>query len=61
MHVEFRSTPYCGVEGDNIYTAVAKEPIMTGEEPDMHIKGFIGRQVGPAWPTDSYVVPTESD
>ena len=25
MHVEFRTTPYCGVDGDNIYTAQSKE------------------------------------
>lgn len=61
MHVEFRSTPYCGVSGDNIYTALAREPITTGEAPVFRSKGYLGREVGPAWPTDSYLVPTESD
>ena len=61
MHVEFSTTPYCGVGGDNIYTAVAAEPIMTGEAPDPRSHGFVGPKVGPAWPTDTYLVPSESD
>lgn len=61
MHVEFRSTPYCGVDGDNIYTALAPEPIISGEPPVFRSKGYLGRDVGPAGPSDSYLVPTDSD
>jgi hypothetical protein len=60
MHVEFRVTPYCGVDGDNIYTAMAENPIMTSEPvPQTH--GVVGRQYGPAWQSDSYLVPAAGD
>lgn len=59
MHVEFRRTPYCGVGGDNIYSAVARSPIFTGQAPDMKTPGFVGPELSPAWQTDSYLVPTE--
>ncbi len=61
MHVEFRTTPYCGVNGDNIYTAILPRPVMTGQAPDHAVRGHVGKQLGPAWPTDSYLIPTETD
>lgn len=61
MHVEFRKDPYCGVGGDNIYTAVAPSPIFTGVKPDMSVPGVLGPEIGPAWQTDSYLVPTDDE
>lgn len=59
IHVEFRTTAYCGVDGDNIYTAQTDEPVMTGEAPPANVRGYLGIHIGPAWPTDSYLVPAE--
>lgn len=61
MHVDFETSPYCGVDGDNIYTAVATRPIFTGIQPDMRVPGYTGQDIGPAWQTDSYLVPTATD
>lgn len=61
MHAEFFDTPFCGDGGDNIYTAGAETPVMKGETPTTSPTGFIGRNVGPAWPSDSYLVPMEGD
>lgn len=58
-HVEFVTTPYCGVEGDNIYTAQTNAPVMTGQAPPATARGYLGTNIGPAWPTDSYLVPAE--
>lgn len=58
MHVEFTTTPYCGVNGDNIYTAAATpstQPTIPATQ------GFLGRSVLPSGPTDSYLVPTATD
>jgi len=64
-HVSFQSTPYCGVghEGvrDNIYTALARRPLPRGQAPPVQANGVIGRDVGPAWERDSYLVPTAQD
>ena len=59
MHVEFRKDPYCGVGGDNIYTALSASPIFTGVKPDLRSNGVLGSDIGPAWQTDSYLVPTD--
>ena len=59
IHVEFRTTPYCGVDGDNIYTAQANAPVMTGQALPATGRGYLGTNIGPAWPTDSYLVPAE--
>jgi hypothetical protein len=59
MHVEFRTTPYCGVDGDNIYTAQSKEQNVSGEAPPAKVPGYLGTDIGPAWPTDSYLIPAE--
>ena len=73
-HVDvFRSTPFCGHGHDNIYTAGTPQPTTgTGssqptttaatEPADPTTRpGLTGKKVGPAWKTDSYLVPTESD
>jgi prepilin-type N-terminal cleavage/methylation domain-containing protein/prepilin-type processing-associated H-X9-DG protein len=61
-HVDFQPMPYCGVERDNIFTALASKPLEKGQEsPPKFANGVIGRDVGPAWESDSYLVPTASD
>lgn len=64
-HVSFQTTPYCGVghEGlrDNIYTALSRGPTPKGQGPPVQSNGVIGRDVGPAWERDSYLVPTAQD
>jgi prepilin-type processing-associated H-X9-DG protein len=66
--VSFEHTPYCGVgrdvnqpDGDNIYTALAAHPLTAGEHPSYVANGFVGRQFGPSYRYDSYLVPTEDD
>lgn len=59
MHVEFSSTPYCGVGDDNIYTAVAQAPIFTGIAPEKHSNGYFVPSGAPAWQTDSFLVPAD--
>jgi prepilin-type processing-associated H-X9-DG protein len=58
-HVEFQATVYCGVEGDNIYTALARGPLEPGNNPPANGRGVGGTDVAPAWNGDSYLVPTE--
>jgi len=60
-YVQFTVTPYCGVEGDNIFTAIAPNPIFTGIKPNHRTPGVFGKQYSPAWSTDSYLVPADSD
>ncbi|HEY8748719.1 MAG TPA: prepilin-type N-terminal cleavage/methylation domain-containing protein [Tepidisphaeraceae bacterium] len=64
-HVSFQPTPYCGVgkdgERDNIYTALSRLTIVKGKSPQAWGQGFIGRDIGPAWERDSYLVPTDQD
>jgi type II secretory pathway pseudopilin PulG len=67
--VYFETTPYCGVgfdaekklPGDNIYTALAPYPLPPGNSPYYANNGFCGRQYGPSYQYDSYLVPTEED
>ena len=68
IHVEFRQTPYCGYGyyktgnvGDNIYTVLAEKALAESPEPDLTVKGFLGRGYGPAWRADSYLVPVEGE
>ena len=61
VHVEFRDTPYCGVDGDNIYSVQAEGLVISGERPTPSARGQVGRQYSPAWQTDSYLVPTDGD
>lgn len=57
MHVEFRETPYCGVDGDNIYTAQAPRPGPSSQPVDPRTPGFAGEDVAPASYGDTYLVP----
>jgi prepilin-type N-terminal cleavage/methylation domain-containing protein len=61
MHVEFRKDPYCAQGGDNIYTARAATPLPDASTPDMTPSGVLGREFGPAWKADSYLVPTAEE
>jgi prepilin-type N-terminal cleavage/methylation domain-containing protein len=56
-NVNFEMTPYCGVSGDNIYTAIAPRAL-NGEHPALDVPGYIGNTLGPAYKYDSYLVPT---
>lgn len=64
-HVQFQTTPYCGVgkglERDNIYTALEPKRLLKGQSPPAELNGVVGRDIGPAWDHDSYLVPTEQD
>lgn len=57
-NVEFSRTPFCGVSGDHIYTAIAAEPLHADEIPDFSVTGFFGPTIGPAHAADSYLVPS---
>ena len=59
MHVEFRNSPYAGLGGDNIYTALAERPLPETPQPDLTPRGVVGPEFSPAWKADSYLVPTE--
>jgi len=56
-YVKFEPNPYCGVEGDNIFTALAPQR-MNGEHPALDGTGYIGPGIGPAYEFDSYLLPT---
>jgi prepilin-type processing-associated H-X9-DG protein len=60
-HVEWKDTPFCGIEDDNIYTALLDRPLEIGEHPPANAPGYVGRDIGPAWVSDSYLVPTVED
>ncbi len=60
-HVEFETTPYCGVERDNIYTALAEKPPENPATFPKNARGVVSRHAGPAWESDSYLVPTTTD
>jgi prepilin-type processing-associated H-X9-DG protein len=60
-HAAFHSTPYCGVEQDNIYTALSPKPLEPGQSPPANGRGYLGRSVAPAWNGDSYLVPTDDE
>ena len=57
--VEWRTTPYCGVGQDNIYTAYAPAPVDGIPKSRASVPGVCGPQYGPAHPADSYLVPTD--
>lgn len=61
MHAEFRESPYCGVDQDNIYTTQAPAPPADGRRPLPTGQGYVGRAFRPAWQNDSYLVPTADD
>jgi type II secretory pathway pseudopilin PulG len=64
--VSFETTPYCGfrpadaTDGDNIYTALAQEPLVR-ISPFYAGNGFVGQRYGPSYEWDSYLVPTADD
>jgi len=57
--VSFEKTPYCGLGGDNIYTAIAPHRLTAARPVD--VPGYIGTDIGPAYNYDSYLVPTARD
>ncbi len=59
-HVAWETTPYCGVGGDNIYTALSPLPLKD-EHPPVTGSGYLGHNIGPAYSYDSYLVPTAED
>jgi type II secretory pathway pseudopilin PulG len=61
IHVEFRASPYAGVGGDNIYTALSPSPLPEQPLPNMTASGVLGREFAPAWKFDSYLVPVEGE
>ncbi|MGH7177543.1 MAG: hypothetical protein ACREJC_09205, partial [Tepidisphaeraceae bacterium] len=64
--VSFERTPYVGVgrshgvPGDNIYTALSATPL-NGQTPPADGNGYWSPQIGPAWASDSYLVPTDDE
>lgn len=65
-HVSWQTTPYCGVGSkdrrDNIFTALSPSPLpIKGPQPPNEINGCFGRDIGPSWTNDSYLVPAEGD
>jgi len=64
--IRWERTAYCGVGrspgigGDNIYTALAPIPL-NGQTPPANGIGFWGPNIGPAWESDSYLVPEEGE
>jgi type II secretory pathway pseudopilin PulG len=54
-------TPYCGPRADNIYSARADKPSTQPSSAPTNIVGFIGRDLAPVGPDDSYLVPTALD
>lgn len=55
-HVSFHATPFCGYGRDNIYTSLAPVPLQ-GETPPANGSGVLLRSMGPAWKSDSVLVP----
>jgi prepilin-type N-terminal cleavage/methylation domain-containing protein/prepilin-type processing-associated H-X9-DG protein len=60
-HVEWATSHYCGFAEDNIYTALRATAIPPGDKPPAAEPGVLGREIGPAWHADSYLVPTRND
>jgi hypothetical protein len=58
--VSFESSPYCGVSNDNIFTALAPQPLQ-GSHPALDGPGYFGTTIGPAYKYDSYLVPSAMD
>ena len=40
-------------------TTLTEEPVMTGQAPTANVRGYLSTKIGPAWATDSYLVPAE--
>lgn len=65
-HVDLMRSPYCGISynmpgRDNIYTARAAIATTQPTTAPHYINGFCGRDLSPAGPDDSYLVPTDDD
>jgi prepilin-type processing-associated H-X9-DG protein len=64
-HVQFQTTPYCGVgqdiKRDNIYTALSPIPLSPGQRPPVESNGFFGHDFGPSWTNDSFLAPAEDE
>jgi hypothetical protein len=60
-NVAWVKTPYCGVEGDNIYTAQAALPFGTTRPASLDWRGVCGRKYGPASIHDTFLVPTADE
>ena len=64
--IRWERTSYCGVGrspgvgGDNIYTALEPTPL-NGQTPPANGIGFWGPNIGPAWESDSYLVPEDGE
>lgn len=58
--VRFKTSHYCGWGDDNIYTALRAKPIPSPETPDPRGNGVFSPEIGPAWYSDSYLVPAYS-
>lgn len=60
-HVDFVATVFSGHRQDNIYTALSKT-VVTPESKDLvNLPGYLGHDIGPAWASDSYLLPTMQD
>jgi type II secretory pathway pseudopilin PulG len=59
-YVKFQPNPYCGVGGDNIFTALTPDR-MNGEHPALDAAGYIGPGIGPGYEFDSFLLPTAAD
>jgi prepilin-type N-terminal cleavage/methylation domain-containing protein len=59
--VQFKTSQYCGFGDDNIYSALRPIPIPGGEQPAPDQNGIFDPKVGPAWYSDSFLVPTATD
>ena len=70
--VRFQKTPYCGYGvppgdaktdlRDNLYTAYGTARLSPGTVPaDPQTRGVRGKNVGPAWAYDAYLVPAAGE
>jgi len=73
--VVFVTTPYAGIgvekdkdgnwipgkPGDNIYTSMRQTPFPQGQKPRLDVNGYYGKDVGPAWQYDTYLVPSDDE
>ncbi|HEV7298600.1 MAG TPA: type II secretion system protein [Tepidisphaeraceae bacterium] len=60
-HVEWSLTQFCGVNNDNIYTALQASPVPPGAVVPPTLPGVLSTGVGPAWYSDSVLVPTATE
>jgi prepilin-type N-terminal cleavage/methylation domain-containing protein len=64
--IRWERSPYCGVGasptvgGDNIYSALERTPL-NGQNPPANGIGYWSPNIGPAWESDSYLVPATGE